>query len=104
MIKKNNIRVNNRLERTAEVTSSAPKADAKPSEENIHDKGRKAVDRLAALLREWAISKGFRIEIKVNPATGDHEEWTSYPKNPDTAYNKGMSQPASVEFLRSQGR
>jgi len=44
------------------------------------------------------------VEIKVNPDTGDHEEWTSYPTNPDTEYNRGMSQPASVEFLRSQGR
>ena len=44
------------------------------------------------------------VEIKVNPDTGDHEEWTTYHTNPDTEYNRGMSQPASVEFLRSQGR
>tara|TARA_B100001013_G_scaffold184756_1_gene111392 strand:- start:247 stop:870 length:624 start_codon:yes stop_codon:yes gene_type:complete len=61
----NNIRVNNRLERTAEVTSSAPKADAKSSEENIHDKGRKVVARLKSELLDGP----YRIEANINGAT-----------------------------------
>ena len=44
------------------------------------------------------------VEVKVDPDTGEEQEWTSYPNNPDTEYNRGMSQPASVGFLRSQGR
>ena len=44
------------------------------------------------------------VEIKPDPDTGEDVTWTSYPTNPDTEYNRGMSQPASVEFLRSQGR
>ncbi len=44
------------------------------------------------------------VEVKVDPDTGEEAEWTTYHKNPDTEYNRGMSQPASVEFLRSQGR
>ena len=44
------------------------------------------------------------VEVKVDPDTGEEVEWTTYHTNPDTEYNRGMSQPASVEFLRSQGR
>ncbi|MDP6526802.1 MAG: hypothetical protein QGH15_21600 [Kiritimatiellia bacterium] len=44
------------------------------------------------------------VEVKVDPDTGEEAEWTTYHTNPDTEYNRGMSQPASVEFLRSQGR
>ena len=61
---------NERIERTAEVTFSAPKADAKPSGENIHDKGRKAVDRLEADLIRAALQEGkYRIVVKKNGAT-----------------------------------
>lgn len=97
---------NERIERTAEVRSSAPKTDAKPSEENIHDKGRKAVHRLAALLREWAIIKGWRIEVKVNPPTTSGPDieikfldldWTLYIEVKQG--NTGTSQVRPYEYL-----
>ena len=43
-------------------------------------------------------------EWETDPDTGEEGYVEHSPVNPDTEYNRGMSQPASVEFLRSQGR
>lgn len=51
---------------------------------------------------EWGSRPPTEDEL-ANPMTLPYDEWTEYPQH-DTEYNRGMSQPASVEFLRSQGR
>lgn len=51
---------------------------------------------------EWGSRPPTEEEL-ANPPILPYDEWTDYPTH-DTAYNRGMSQPASVEFLRSQGR
>jgi hypothetical protein len=43
-------------------------------------------------------------EWETDPDTGEEGEVEHSPVNPDTEYNRQMSQPASVDFLRSQGR
>jgi hypothetical protein len=51
---------------------------------------------------EWGSRPPTEEEL-ANPPMMPYEEWKEYPKN-STEYNRLMSQPASVDFLRSQGR
>jgi hypothetical protein len=51
---------------------------------------------------EWGSRPPTEDEL-ANPPTLPYAEWEEYPQH-DTEYNRLMSQPASVEFLRSQGR
>ena len=51
---------------------------------------------------EWGSRPPTEEEL-ADPPMMPHEEWKEHPKNP-TEYDRLMSQPASVDFLRSQGR
>jgi hypothetical protein len=51
---------------------------------------------------EWGSRPPTEEEL-ADPPMMPHEEWEEKPKNP-TEYDRQMSQPASVDFLRSQGR
>ena len=51
---------------------------------------------------EWGSRPPTEEEL-ANPMTLPQDEWKEYPEY-DTEYNRGMSQPASVAILRSQGR